>query len=201
MLLEDVLDFDNIFAIEGCALERRHRALREARAHHATTSRSISRKADHRGRRALRKTHPAARSIHPVAPRARHLRYNHFTRPPRRRKLHECSSKELLDGLYIKGGWDGTQIFVKLELDVSKDAIDNLREVIMKPLGLLSETNFLQELDLVSGGASIVDSVFDNIEADISFSAGAHMGATGMCMHFDSIATEHTTHIYLHVLL
>ena len=179
-LIEDVLDFDSLFTAEGCSSERRHRALQEARIQHAITSHTASKVfGDHRGGRALRKTHPDSRSR--VAPRARHLRYNHFTRPPRRRHLTEaCASTELLDGLSIKGGYDGTQIFFKLELDVSKEAMNDLRDIILKPIQLLSETDFMQDLsDLFSDGASIVDSVFDSIEADISFSAGAHLGATG----------------------
>ena len=187
MLVEDVLDFDNLFTAQGCtSTERRHRALQEARVHramarpHATgTPRIVG---DHRGRRALRKTHPMARHLHRIAPRARHLRYNHFTRPPRRPRRHlqaECSKAELLDGLFIKGGYDGSQIFVKLELDVSKGAMEELREVILKPLQHLNDIEFLQDLNLFTGGDSVVDSIFDNINADISFSASAHMGVTG----------------------
>ena len=183
MIKEDVLDFvdfDNLFTAEGCATGRRHRALREAGIHRATTSHAIFKRTagDHRGRRALRKTHPSACS--PRARRARHLPYNHFTRPPRRRRLQtECPSIELLDGISIIGGYDGIQIFLKLELDVSKEDIEDLREVILKPLKLLSEAEFLRELNLFEDGDSLADSIFDNIEADISFSAGAHMGATG----------------------
>ena len=185
MLVEDVLDFDNLFTAQGCtSTERRHRALQEARVHRAMarphvtgTPRIVG---DHRGRRALRKTHPMARHLHRIAPRARHLRYNHFTRPPRHRHLEaECSKAELLDGLFIKGGYDGSQIFVKLELDVSKGAMEELREVILKPLQHLNDIEFLQDLNLFTGGDSVVDSIFDNINADISFSASAHMGVTG----------------------
>ena len=43
----------------------------------------------------------------------------------------------------------------------------------------INEAEFLRELNLFGDGDSLVDSIFDNIEADISFSAGAHMGATG----------------------
>ena len=187
MLVEDVLDFGNLFTAEGCTTERRHRALREARLHRATSLHATAASpaplkivGDHRGRRALRKTHPMARHLQRITPRASHLRYNHFTRPPRRRHLQaECSSAELLDGLFIKGGYDGSQIFVKLELDVSKGAMEDLRDVILKPLQLLGETEFLQDLNLFSGGNSVIDSIFDNINADISFSAGAHMGVTG----------------------
>jgi hypothetical protein len=91
---------------------------------------------------------------------------------------HECSSIQLLDGLSIKGGYDGTQIFFKLELDVSKAGMSDLRDVIMKPLQLLSESDFFNGKDFFGDGAAAAASVFDNIDADISFSAGAHMGAT-----------------------
>lgn len=182
MLVEDVLDFDSLSTTSGCTNERRHRTLHQARARaqHAISFYSSSRTADHRGRRALRQNHPRARRLHGAAPRARHLRYNHFTRPPRRRHLqNECSSTELLDGLLIKGGYDGTQIFFKLELDVSKENVGDPRDVILRPLHLLSEADFLKDLNLFEEGSSVVDSIFDNIDADISFLAGAHMGATG----------------------
>jgi hypothetical protein len=85
---------------------------------------------------------------------------------------------QLLDGLSIKGGYDGTQIFFKLELDVSKGGMSDLRDVIMKPLQLLSESDFFNGKDFFGGGAASAASLFDNIDADISFSAGAHLGAT-----------------------
>lgn len=181
MLVEDVLDFDSLFTAEGCTPERRHRALREARSHLATTSHATSRVAgDHRGRRALRKSHPAARGLRRAAPRARHLRFNRFTRPPRRRRAQSaCSSTELLDGLSIKGGYDGTQIFFKLELDVSKGAMGDIREVVLKPLQLLSESDFFNGKDFFSdSSAAAAATVFDNIDLDIGYSASAHMGAT-----------------------
>ena len=185
MIVEDMLDFDSFSTSEECTTtELRHRALREARLHRATISHANPRisASNHRGRRALRKTHPAARNIHRLAPRARHLRYNHFTRPPRGRRLQTgCSNVELLDGLSVIGGYDGTQIFFKLTLDVSKSDVGDLREIVLKPLELLNETesNFLEELNLFSDGSSVIDTVFDNIDIDISFSAGAHMAATG----------------------
>ena len=188
MIKEEILEFDSI---EECPTGRRHRALREAVIHRATASRDIFKRTtgDHRGRRALRKTHQSARD--PRARRARHLPYNRFTRPPRSRRLQtECSVTELLDGISIIGGYDGTQIFLKLELDVSKEDIEDLREVILKPLELLSEAEFLRELNLFEDGDSLADSVFDNIEADISFSAGAHMGATGKEKHKCSFILE-----------
>jgi hypothetical protein len=180
MVIEDVMDFD-IRSAEACTTERRHRSLREAREHHAIASHTAARTAvDHRSRRALRKTHPDARSLRRFAPRARHLRYNYFTRPPRSRHLQSECAAELLDGLSVKGGFDGTQIFIKISLDVSKgDLAGDIRDVILKPLRLLNETEFLQDLNLFANGSSVLDSVFDNIDDDISFSAGTHLEATG----------------------
>ena len=180
LVVEEVLSFE----AEECSPDRRGRVLHEARVNHATTSWATSRivAVDHRGRRSLRKTHPkaAVRTLHrSLAPRVRHLRFNHFTRPPRRRHLEACTSTELLDGLSIKGGYDGSQIFFKLELDVSKGEISDIRDIILKPLQLLSESDFFNGKDFFGGGAASAASVFDNIDADISFSAGAHLGATG----------------------
>ena len=182
MIKEDILDsvdFDNLLTAEGCTTGRRHRALREASVHRATISHAILKgtAADQRGWRALRKTHPTV--FRGLAPRARHFRYSRFTRPPRRRLQAECSSTELLDGLSITGGYDGTRIFFKLELDVSKNDEEDLREVILKPLQQLSKADFLQELNLFGDAESVVDSIFDGIDADISFSSGAHMEASG----------------------
>ena len=180
MVVEDVLDYDSLSS--STATTRRQRALHGARVSHPSTAHTTSRIAgDHRGRLSLRNTHPAAHGRRDLAPRAHHLRYNRFTRPQRhRRRLQDDSSiTELLDNFSFKGGYDGTQIFFKLELDVSKGDVGGLRDVILKPLALLSETNFLQDLNIFSGGASSVDSVFDNTYIDISFSGGGHLGATG----------------------
>lgn len=184
MLAEDILDFDNLLAGNT---ERRHRALHKARANYASTTHATSRIAlDHRGRRALRKAHPSdPHPIRRVAPRARHLSYNRFTRPARRRRLNEDVSTEILDRLSITGGWNCNKIFIKIELDVSKEGIDDIKEVILKPLRLLNETDFLKDMNLFDGGDSALDSVFDDLDLDISFSAGAHMGATGKQLHCD----------------
>lgn len=170
MLKEDVLDFDSISNAAGCPLGRRHRALHDTNALYATSRIG--------GRRVLRKTHPSAGALQRVAlSRARHLRFNHFTRPPRRRSLQQACSSELLDHLSIIGGYDGTQIFFKLELDASKGTMSGIRDVVLKPLQLLSESDFFSDKYFLGDGSAAA-TVFDNIDLDISFSAGAHMGAT-----------------------
>ena len=181
LIKEAVLDFEDILSVDECTPpERRHRTLREARVQHATatTSHAAARFVeDNRGRRALRKTHPTAHKH--VAPRARHLRYNHFTRPARCRMQGTCYNRELLDGFSIIGGYDGTQIFLKLKIDVSKQDMMDIRGAITQPLQFLTNADFLLDLNLSDHGSAIVNSIFDNIDADVSFSAGAHLGATG----------------------
>ena len=189
MLAEDILNYDRLFT----ATERRQRVLHRARAPHKIESHATSRiVGNRRGRPAHRKTHPAALKFRRLAPRARHLRYNHFTRPtrPRRHLQSDSSIAELLDGLSISGGYDGSQVFFKLELDVSKDDIGDLRAVVLKPLQLLDEAAFLSDLNLFSGASSVVDSIFDNIAADISFSAGAHLEVTGNSMRFHFLSLQ-----------
>ena len=179
MIKEAVLDFDNTLGDEECTPpERRHRALREARAQYAMAPHASARfEEDSRGRRSLRKTHPDAHQHHVVAPRARHLRYNHFTRPARRRRMQDaCFNSELLDGFSIVGGYDGTQIFLKLKIDASKRAISDTRDVVLKPLQYLSESKFFDGKDFFGSGYTVT-SVFDNIETDVSFLASAHLGA------------------------
>ena len=188
MLVEDILDYDRLFT----ATEHRQRALHTARGPHKIDSHTTSRFAgNRRGRRALRTTHPAALSVRRLAPRARHLRYNRFTRPPRpRRRLHsEFNLSELLDGLSIRGGYDGSQIFFKFDLDVSKDDVGDLRNVLFRPLKLLSEASFLVDLNL-SSGHSITENVFDDTYADISFSSGVHLGVTGKSHYFSKLHTS-----------
>ena len=124
MITEDVLDFDSA---EGCSTGRRHRALREARRDHAHSSLVTLR---------ITHSHPSARGLRLIAPRTHHLRFNHFARPPRRRRTETCSSVELLDGLSLRGGY----IFLQLESDASKRDISDMRG--FKPLELLSESDF-----------------------------------------------------------
>jgi hypothetical protein len=181
MLMEDVISESLLSSLSAAASSgRRHRALHEARVNHASTSHSpLKAKRNARGHRALRKTHPSAASLHRRAPRAHHLRYNSFTRP--RRRLQETGDdikSELLDALSITGGYDGIQLFFKLEMDVSKEVVKDLNEVILKPLRLLSEADFLSDLNLFTAGSS--ETSFQ-LESDISFSASAHMGARGKC--------------------
>jgi hypothetical protein len=144
----------------------------------AATSHSLhSTRKDPRGKRSLRETHPLASLHHRRrAPRARHLRYNRFTRPQRRTQEAQSVVNELLDSISVKGGYDGTQVFIKFEMDVSKQNIGGLEEIITKPLELLTEAGFLRDLNIFSGDSSS-GPTFD-INADTSFSASAHIGIT-----------------------
>lgn len=106
--------------------------------------------------------------------RTHHLRYNHFTRP--QRLLQDKVISELLDSLSIRGGFDGSQVFIKIEMDVSKEAVNDLKGLVLQPLQLLAKADFLQDLNIFSGSSS---GTLFSLDADISFSADAHLEATG----------------------
>jgi hypothetical protein len=173
MLVEDVIGE----ALLARSRVRRHRSLREAHINHAVTSHSpLKARRNARGHRALRRTHPSAVHLHRPAPRAAHLRHNRFTRP--RRRLQNSVVSALLDSLSITGGYDGSQIFFKLEMDISKEAVQDLEELILKPIRLLSETDFASDMSMLFSLDGSSQSSFD-LAADIGFSASAHLGATG----------------------
>jgi hypothetical protein len=197
MLTEDVISESLLSSLSAAASSgRRHRALHEARVNHASTSHSpLKAKRNARGHRALRKTHPSSASLHRRAPRAHHFRYNSFTRPKRRLQLDVVTSA-LLDSLSITGGYDGSQIFFKLEMDVSKEVVKDLNEIILKPLRLLSEADFLSDLNLFSGGSS--ETSF-HLESDISFSASAHLGATGKCYSYIDLYSQHFSKTLIYI--
>ena len=111
--------------------------------------------------------------------RAHHLPHNHLKRPRRLGHKHRHLSSDplgdLLDAISVEGGYDGTAVFFKLELDVSKQQVSSLGELLEKPLDLLSEVDFLQQLfkDDSGSGSPL------NIQTDISLSAGAHLSIRG----------------------
>ena len=82
---------------------------------------------------------------------------------------------DLLDSLVVTGGYDGSKLFYKLEMDISKEVVEGLDTIIEKPLELLSEVSFLTDL---FGTGSSTTSSFD-FAADISMTSGAHLGVMG----------------------
>ena len=111
--------------------------------------------------------------------RAHHLPYNRFKRPRRlghkHRHLTSDSKGDLLDSISVEGGYDGEAVFFRLGLDVSKQAVASLEEMLKSPLDLLNEVDFLAQLfdGSGSGGSPL------NINTDISLSASAHLQARG----------------------
>ena len=112
--------------------------------------------------------------------RAHHLPYTRFTRPGAlgRRRLEEGSSEldDLIDSLDVGGGYDGEAIFVQVDLDLSKQVMDGLSNIIQKPLSLLNDNGMLNDVFASSGSnQSTVDLPFGSLDFDADFSAGAHL--------------------------
>lgn len=174
LILEDILG--QASDTSASTTVRRHRALHEHR-----TARAVSSSSAHttiRRGRSLRSSHPMT-NRRKRALRSHHLPFNRFTRPKRSSKHHRRLASsvvgDLLDSLAITGGYDGNQIFFKVELDISKEVTEGLDTIIEKPLELLSEVSFLTDL---FGTGSSTTSAF-SFAADISMTAGAHLGVMG----------------------
>jgi hypothetical protein len=81
----------------------------------------------------------------------------------------------LLDSLSVEGGFDGSMIFVQLSLDVSKSSLDNVVNLLERPLSALSNVETLTNVfGSQSGGAS-------SLQLDTDFSAGAHITVLAGC--------------------
>jgi len=126
--------------------------------------------------------------------RAKHLPRNRYTRPRslRRRRMQEKQQEgyqggqrrlqeninlvdNLVDSLSVTGGYDGTEFFLQLDLDVSKQIMDGLETIIQKPLSLLNEIKYLSDLFPASGETSSIDLPFGTFEFDADFAAGARL--------------------------
>ncbi|KAL3759073.1 hypothetical protein ACHAWU_008682 [Discostella pseudostelligera] len=102
-------------------------------------------------RRALHATNNSPKHKHHRALRAHHLRHNRFIRPrplANQRRLENIgnAASELMDAISVSGGYDGVELFVRLELDVSKTFNDSIFELVKKPLELLQNVDFLKNL-------------------------------------------------------
>ena len=88
------------------------------------------------------------------AVRAHHLSHNRFIRPQQVTQGRSSDlAGDLLDALAVTGGYDGQQLFVRLQLDLSKQSINSLDQITQKPLELLSEVDFLAKLLPDAGGS------------------------------------------------
>ena len=120
------------------------------------------------------------KNTHRRALRAHHLRHNRFIRPRRlanQRLLEDnVDLSDLIDALSVTGGYNGEELFIKLELDVSKLSVNSIEDLVRKPFEILENVKLIEALfpptDNSTGGKPLLNS-------SISFSAGAHAGVRG----------------------
>jgi hypothetical protein len=118
---------------------------------------------------------------HHRALRARHLRHNRYIRPQppvdqRRLPNNGDTLSELLDATSVSGGYNGVELFVKLELDVSKMFAESIDELVRKPFDLLNSVDFIKSLFPSTSTTSVSGPL---LNSSISFSAGAHASIRG----------------------
>ena len=164
MILEDIVgESEGIAAVSTSQTIQRRRMLHVPDTHHLDIHHNGRPSELSRGRRR--------------ALRAHHLPYNRFKRPRRlghqHRHLSSDVAGDLMDAISVEGGYDGSTVFFKLELDVSKQAVSSLDDLLKAPLDLLTEADFFESLF-----NSSVDSPL-TVESDISLSAGAHISIRG----------------------
>jgi hypothetical protein len=134
-------------------------------------------------RRDLRAVNVMPKHTH-RALRAHHLRHNRFIRPrplANQRRLASSGDtlSELMDAIFVTGGYTGVELFVKLELDVSKVFADSIDELVRKPFDLLNGVEFIKNL---FPSNSMMNESGPQFNSSITFSAGAHVSVRGeMC--------------------
>lgn len=117
---------------------------------------------------------------HHRALRASHLLHNRYIRPrplanQRRLAIDGEALSDIMDAISVSGGYDGVELFVKLELDVSKIFDDSIDELVRKPFELLNGVDFIKNLfpsTTMNAGTPLLDS-------SVSISSGAHVSVRG----------------------
>lgn len=104
--------------------------------------------------------------------RAHHLPHNRFIRPARYLQVDSEDATQALNGFNVKGGFDGSKIFVHIEVDVSKTDDESVDKLIQAPLGVLNEVDTIS--DLFPGNNS--SSPIDNLVLDWDVSSSVHLG-------------------------
>lgn len=131
-------------------------------------------------RRALHATNNSPKHKHHRALRAHHLRHNRFIRPrplANQRRLENIgnAASELMDAISVSGGYDGVELFVRLELDVSKTFNDSIFELVKKPLELLQNVDFLKNLF----PSTTMNESTPLLNSSVSISSSAHASVRG----------------------
>lgn len=131
-------------------------------------------------RRALNAANIMSKDAH-RALRAHHLRHNRFIRPRplvNQRRLTNSGGtlSELMDAISVTGGYTGVELFVKLELDVSKVFADSIDELVRKPFDLLKGVDFIKNM---FPSTSMMSESGPQVNSSVSFSAGVHASIRG----------------------
>jgi len=121
------------------------------------------------------------KNTHRRSMRAHHLQHNRFVRPRRlanERRLDDDAdpTNNLIDALSITGGYNGVELYIRLELDVSKLVISSIDDLVKQPFSHLENVEFLTKLF-----APASDSIGEEpaLNTSVSFSAGAHVSIRG----------------------
>jgi hypothetical protein len=138
--------------------------------------------ASSQSRRSLRSHHlphtQGSRHQRHRALRAHHLPYNHFESPRDMRRLQSASEllEDLLDSLSVEGGYDGEMVYVRLSLDISKEDLDVIKDLLLQPLNRLSgELDFLSGIFGSDGGSETSLPFGSTVNVDVDFSVGVHV--------------------------
>ena len=123
------------------------------------------------------------KNTHRRALRANHLRHNRYLRPRRmvnQRRLEDNADTpgDLMDALSVTGGYNGGELFIKLELDVSKLSVDSIDDLIRKPFEILENAEFIVALFPSTNNSTEGESLL-NHSASFSVSASAHVCVRG----------------------
>ena len=120
--------------------------------------------------------------------RAHHLRKTQYQRPRRLRerggrRLQESSGAgtdlvdNLLDGFRVGGGFDGEKIFVCLALDLSKEVVSGVGDLLDRPLQILGgeDAGFLSKVLGSDPSANFTGFDSSDTAGNVAFSASAHI--------------------------
>ena len=123
------------------------------------------------------------KNTHRRALRANHLRHNRYLRPRRmvnQRRLDDNvdTPGDLMDALSVTGGYNGVELFIKLELDVSKLSVNSIDDLIRKPFEVLKDVEFIRALFPSTNYSTEGESLL-NSSASFSVSAGVHACVRG----------------------
>lgn len=81
--------------------------------------------------------------------------------------------EDLVDSLSVEGGYDGSMVYVRLSLDVSKDVLDLIDDLILTPFERIAEVDLLSKI--FNAGDDESRRFGETVTVEGDFSAGAHL--------------------------